>query len=374
MPRPGTDVTILDDATPGGPSLNTGQAFFVGLAASGPTDGATEVTSYKQYTTAYGARSGGADLNDAVAAFFQEGGGIAHIARADTTLDDTTVAGALALFPMELGPGQVCVPGATDPLVQKAVLAHVDQTKRVALLDLPDDDDPATVQAAVTALAGTDGVRFTALVGPRAIYPMSDGSGATVNVPYSGVQAGLTARSDLLGNPNQPAAGINGISRLALGLTQTYTDADREVLNEAGATLAKVIYGSVRTYGARTAAGPDDDRWLWFANSRVVMAIAHEADAIAQNYVLRQIDGRRQLFAAFETELRGMLLGHYNAGALFGDTPSDAFSVDTGPSVNTVDTIALGEVHAVIRIKTSPSSEWVAIDIVKVPLAVPIAA
>jgi hypothetical protein len=42
MPRPGTDVTILDDATPGGPSLNTGQAFFVGIAASGPTDGALQ--------------------------------------------------------------------------------------------------------------------------------------------------------------------------------------------------------------------------------------------------------------------------------------------------------------------------------------------
>jgi phage tail sheath protein FI len=135
-----------------------------------------------------------------------------------------------------------------------------------------------------------------------------------------------------------------------------------------------MIYGDVRTYGGRTAAGPDDDRWLWFANSREVMAVAHEADAIAQNYVLRQIDGRRQLFASLETDLRAMLLRHFNLGALYGATPPEAFQVDTGTMVNTTETIAAGEIHAVIRIKTSPTSEWVEVAIVKVPLEVPIAA
>jgi hypothetical protein len=130
----------------------------------------------------------------------------------------------------------------------------------------------------------------------------------------------------------------------------------------------------VRTYGARTAAGPDDTNWLWFANSRVVMAITHEADAIAQNYLFRQIDGRRQLFASFEAELRAMLLRYYTANALYGATPGDAFTVDTSSTVNTTQTIAAGEVHAVIQVKTSPTAEWVQINVVKVPLEVPIAA
>jgi hypothetical protein len=124
----------------------------------------------------------------------------------------------------------------------------------------------------------------------------------------------------------------------------------------------------VRTYGYRTAAGPDDTNWLWFGNSRVIMAIAHESDALAENYVLRQIDGRGQLFAALETDLRGMLLAYYNAGALFGETPQDAFDVDTSSAVNTIETIAAGEVHATIRVKCSPAAEWVRIDVVKVPV------
>jgi hypothetical protein len=63
-----------------------------------------------------------------------------------------------------------------------------------------------------------------------------------------------------------------------------------------------------------------------------------------------------------------MLLAYYNAGALFGETPQDAFDVDTSSAVNTIETIAAGEVHATIRVKCSPAAEWVRIDVVKVPV------
>jgi len=369
MPRPGTEVVIVDDSTPGGPSLNTGQAFFAGKTATAAAMG--EVHSLKQYTSAYGNRTGAADMYDAVSAFFQEGGGTLYISPA-ATADAAGVEPALELFTYELGPGQVCAPGLSDPTVHDALLDHVNTTHRCALLDSAGGDATA-LSAEVAALSGKPGVRFAALLAPKISYPQAD-TGAPVDIPYSGVQAGLIARNDLLANPNQPAAGNNGVSRLALGLAEDYTDAERETLNEAGVTLAKMVYGDVRTYGARTAAGPDDENWLWFANSRVVMAITHHADAIAQTYLFRQIDGRRQLFAAFEAELRGMLLDYYKINALFGETPADAFSVDTGAQVNTIDTIKAGEVHAVIRVKTSPSAEWVRIEIVKVPLEVPIAA
>ena len=77
------------------------------------------------------------------------------------------------------------------------------------------------------------------------------------------------------------------------------------------------------------------------------MAIAHEADAVAENYVFRQIDGGRRLFAALETDLNGVCLGYFNLGALFGDSAEEAFNVDTGEQVNTIATIAAQEVHAV---------------------------
>jgi hypothetical protein len=84
--------------------------------------------------------------------------------------------------------------------------------------------------------------------------------------------------------------------------------------------------------------------------------------------VLRQIDGRRQLFAAFESELNGLLLRYFNSGALYGATPVDAFVVDTSDKINTVQTIMAGEVHAAIYAKVSPSAEYVRIDITKTQL------
>jgi hypothetical protein len=286
----------------------------------------------------------------------------------DPTVDATTIGEALARFPYELGPGQVAAPGLTSSEAHDALLAHVDSTRRTALLDLPDSGDAQVLAAAVTRLEGAAGSRFAGAFGPWALYP-GQASGVTVEIPYSGVQAGLIARQDAAtGNPNASAAGARGISRYATGLTQTFTDEERTALNELGVDVAVVKYGEVRTYGYRTAAGPADTDWLWLGGSRVVAQIAHEADALAENYVLQQIDGGGVLFASLHNDLKGMLLEHYRTGALFGATPADAFSVDTGPGVNTIETISNGEVHAVLRVKSSPAAEWVQISIVKVPV------
>ena len=365
MPRPGTDILIVDDAAPAGAILDTGQAFFVGTAAAtAPTDSYSRIHSPKEYAAIYGDRTDGSLLSDAVSAYFAEGGGILYVA---ATADAAGLEAALGLFDAALGPGQVCAPGMTTTAAHTALAAHADATRRVALLDLPDDPLPATLQTAVEALEDLPGVRMCSAWAPWAVY--RGPAGAEVDVPYSAVEAALIARSDLMtGNPNQPAAGVNGIAYNALGLSQSYTDEDRETLNAAGVCMAKPVYGQVRSYGYRTAAGPDDPNWLWFGNSRVVMAISHRAAAVAENYVLKQIDGRRQIFASLEAELRGICLDYFNAGALYGESPPEAFTVDTGPGINTIDTIKAGEVHAVIRLKCSPAAEWVVIEIVKVPV------
>lgn len=274
---------------------------------------------------------------------------------------------ALARFTHDLGPGQVLAPGLTTATTQKSVLAHCDAQRRVALLDLPDTSDPTALTAAKDLLAGTSGVRMASLWAPWATYP-ADTPPATVTVPFSAAEAGIISRNDRAGNPNLPAAGVNGVARLALGLSQTYTDAQREALNNYGICLAKPIYGEVRAYGYRTASVPTDTNWLWFSNSRTIMAIAYECEAVAESYVLQQIDGRGQLFSRFNKDLAGVCMKYYDLGALYGSTPDEAFKVDTGPGVNTITTIKNGEVHGVVKVKTSPASEWVQIDVVKVPV------
>jgi hypothetical protein len=104
------------------------------------------------------------------------------------------------------------------------------------------------------------------------------------------------------------------------------------------------------------------------------MAIAWEAEAIAEAYVLKQIDGRRQLFSRLNKDLRGVCARYFDMGALYGATQEEAYSVDTSEAVNTATTIKAGEIHAVLRLRVSSVAEWVVIRVVKVPVDQPIAA
>jgi phage tail sheath protein FI len=291
----------------------------------------------------------------------------------DSVIDDASLTAALAAFEAGFGPGQVLAPGLTDHEAYAALCDHADTFRRVCLLDAPDSSDASVLAAAVASLTGHTGVRYAAMFGPWAVYP-AEVSPATVVVPYSAVEAGIIARVDRGGNPNAPAAGEDGIAKLAVALAQTYTDAEREALNGVGVDLAKVVYGDVRTYGYRTAAGPLDDNWLWFGGSRTLMALAWECEAIAESYVLKQIDGRRQIFSRLNKDLRGVCARFYDMGALYGESGSEAFAVITDESVNTTETIKAGEIHAVVKVRVSPAAEWVVIRIVKVPVDQPVAA
>jgi len=474
MPRPGVTVELVEDAPSGNAVLDSGQAFFTGVANRGPAK-AVRVTSLSGYTRVFGDRAGASLLYDSVNAYFTEGGAVLYVSRItgpsaetatgtlapftvdaaspgawgndvavrledaaavggtgavqlvvaydsqdverspalttpealvtwaetrsayvqltyttgalapaaavtlaggadDNTVDATSVKAALDRFTYELGPGQVACPGLTTSTVTDALFAHVDATRRVCLLDAPDSPDPLVVGAAATALEGTPQARYAAMFAPWAIYP-GPAVATTVVVPYSAVQAGLIARLDAATqNPNLAAAGVNGITRGAVGLTQVWSDEQRQTLNEQGVTVAVTKYGTIRTYGARSAAGPAELNWMWFGGARVFMQICHESDALGENFVLRQIDGQGVLAAQLNAVLKGMLLEHYGRGALFGSTPEEAFSVSTGPSINTIETAAAGELRAVIRIKTSPTAEWVHLLITKVPIDRPIAA
>jgi hypothetical protein len=470
MPRPGTQIDIVDDTPVAGAVLDTGQAFFVGSSQKGPVGEAKVLHSLGEFKQWYGERAGGSLLYDALYAYFSEGGAIAIVSRAAGTgsavatgeqagsvsftaaspgtwgnavvvtladgtagkiiatvadasktlavspaldattpdalvawansnyslrgvvtaqgegatapiagaitlaggtdgsaLDDDSIAAALAAFPYAMGPGQVLAPGLTSTDVHEAVLAHCDATRRVALLDAP-DTATAGLFTAVEALYEAEGVRYASLWAPWALYPGEVGP-TVLTVPWSPIEAALISINDRSsGNPNDAAAGVAGISRLAIGLSQFITDEDREALNYAGVDLAQIRYGQVRAYGYRTAAGPLEPNWTWFGNARVITSLAHECDAEAEKYVLRQVDGRRVIFAKLEADLRGVCKRYYDLGALFGETPQDAFAVDTGVTINTVDTIKNGEVHAIVRVKCSPTAEWVQIAITKVPI------
>jgi hypothetical protein len=363
MARPGVVVTSRADVPPRSAPTDAGMAFMVGATEKGSVD---QVRSMTDYENTFGKRAGFTDTYDSADAFFREGGAALVVSPA-TEVDD-----GLGALVRALGPGQVFVPGAMGTAAHDELMQHAADNNRIALLD----QDPASMtatalEATAALLSVSPNARYAALFAPAAVIPGVT-SADTRTVPYSAVEAGIMARNASRFSPNVPAAGVNGISRFAIDLTATYTDAERETLNEAGVDIARVIYGQVETYGYRTLA-PLDTGWGNLGNARLNMEIVAKAEAIGERYVFSQIDGRRVKISQFGAELSAMLIPYWEAGSLYGDTAQDAFFVDVGPGINTETTIANGELHAVIGVRMSPFAEYVVIEIVKVATDQPLA-
>lgn len=364
MARPGVVVTSRADVPPPSAPTDAGMAFLVGKTTT--AGGVQVVRSLASYEAVYGARATSTDAYDAAEAFFREGGSKLTVSPMATE-DVPGLTAALAKLDKSLGPGQVFVPGATGKAVgnQDDVLDHAAANNRIALLDAATPTSTAaqlTTQA--TTLAASANARYGALFAPAGIIPGLT-AGTTRTVQYAAIEAGIMSRNSSRYSPNVPAAGVNGVSRSAIDLSATYTDAERESLNTAGVDIARLIYGQVETYGYRTLASVASG-WSNLGNARLNMEIVAKAEAIGERYIFAQIDGRRIKVSQFAAELSAMLVPYYELGSLYGSTAQEAFFVDVGPSVNTDATIAAGELHAVIGVRMSPFAEYVVIEIVKV--------
>ena len=281
-------------------------------------------------------------------------------------IDDARWKAALDTFLIELGPGQVALPGQTSGVSHQNLLEHAHARNRIALLDAPDTSSRAVLAAATAALAGVEGVRTGAMFAPW-IRIAGLISGISRTIPPSAIVAGLIARNDAVNSANVAAAGNNGQSSLAIDLTQpSFSEADRVELNKAGINLFRNFYGQIRLYGYRSLTSPVTDvDWVQLTAARIVMEIRSRADRIADRYVFAQLDGRGQTISAFGGELSGMLLGFWRDGALFGTTPREAFTVNVGGNVNTPESLRAGNLQAELGVRVSPFAELVRIAIVR---------
>jgi len=281
----------------------------------------------------------------------------------------------LAGIQSELGPGQLTAPGKSDYPSHAAILAAAANTDRVAILDGAITDGPLELTSAAALLRGAEQDRYGSLWGPWAVIP-GRAPGTVRQIPWSPVQAALCARNDEAGNPNQAAAGAWGETQYVTALVQEFSPADCETLLYAGVDTARTVYGSVQAYAFRTLVDPAGPRqeWLELNWARLNMAIVAESKAVGQDYVFSQLDGRGHTIAAFGGQLAGMLTTYYNIDALYGEDVTDAFNVNVGPAVNTIDKLADGILSAVLTTRMSPHAELVQITIVKQPITVALAA
>lgn len=280
-------------------------------------------------------------------------------------VNDASWESALLKFTKDLGPGQVAAADRYTSTAHGQLRAHAALNNRVALLDPPDASTKATLLTLASGAKTSPDARYGALFAPWVTIPGLTAT-TTRSIAPSAVVAGLIARNDVSHSPNEPAGGDLGQARYALDVKLAVIDDYRSELNSSGVNMLIVKNGGVRVYGYRSQVDPiANPNWWMFGNSRLYMAIAARADAILERYVLRQIDGKRQIFGELEGELTGMLDPFYTSGSLYGEKPSEAFGVDTGPQVNTPESISQGYIKATIELTMSPMGEQVILEVVK---------
>src|SRR5262249_46295753 len=158
------------------------------------------------------------DTYDGAEDYFREGGGKLTVARTNSsdTGAPTDLASALGVLSKDLGPGQVFAPGDMGSAsgAHDGLLDHAGATNPLARLTphTATAGDKAALEALSASLKTSENARYGALFAPQVVIPgVTSGTTRTVDAPA--MVAGLMARNDALFGPNDPAAGVHGISR-----------------------------------------------------------------------------------------------------------------------------------------------------------------
>lgn len=344
MPAADTTVTVV--TTPAARNAPTAtDAWFVAGATATTTAGAYEVQSMGEFDTELGS---GSTIRPILDLYFKLGGSRAIITPA---ADATAAATAIAAFTPDLGPGQISAPGLRTDAVREALLAHAADraNNRFAILD---GLDTATAATAISDVSVSNG-KYGELWVPQAVL-------AAGNQPYSAVQAAMYARNDTGGiGRAQPPAGLDyGLpGEPVIGLSQVaWSKSDRDLLDAAGISVARVVNGQVASWSNRTLDTSGDARYLQSTQMRVMMALTAQFKAVGQRFEHRVLDPHRHLISDFGNQLEAVCK---RAGDdLF------AYNVNVGETVNTLATIAARELHADIELETSPSVGTVSIRLI----------
>jgi len=298
-------------------------------------------------------------------------GGTADLANATATQLDE----GLGLLAEDLGPGQVAIPNfAGDEAAQLVTMVHCGLRNRRALLDDAIDADVAELVAHGTALAPAEGdvARFAALFGSWAIAP-GLATGTTRTVPYSGVQMGLIARSEAEGNgPGKAVAGSKrGKARWVIGLVKTFTKEERAELSAAGVTCAILKKGVPTTFDNRTLVDETTDPdWVGLSESRLIMGVRERTRQVLEGFEFEDIDGHGYIFNDLAGEIGARACKpYYEADELYGESPEEAFVVNTGPQINTPASIEAEEIKAQVAVRAARTGRFLSAEVVKVPIS-----
>jgi phage tail sheath protein FI len=313
------------------------------------------VTSWEGFKARFGDfQTGNRTLAHAVYGFFNNGGTrcwVARITAAPATASATAVTDALKAFEGIDEIALVAVPGGTDAAIQSAVISHCENVgDRFAILD---GQNTGTYTTA--AIQGTTGDSdYAALYYPR-IQVFDPVDKAPIYVPPSGHVAGIYARIDTERGVHKAPA--NAVVRGALGLEHRLSRADQEGLNPDGINVIRDLNGNIVLWGARTLGGDANGEWKYVNVRRLFLFLRESIDEGTQWVVFEPND--TALWSKIARNVTAFLTNVWRSGALFGNTPAEAFYVRCDASTNPPELRDLGQVVTEIGVAVVRPAEFV---------------
>ncbi len=240
--------------------------------------------------------------------------------------------------------------------IQLAMIAHCERMgDRVAIIDAPPDLNAQEVQDWRMNVAGYDS-KYAAMYYPwiNVADPTPNAPATTISVPPSGHIAGVWARSDSERGVHKAPA--NEVIRGVISLPINLTNSEQGVLNPNGVNCLRVFAGrGIRIWGARTLSS--DASWRYLNVRRLFNYVEKSIERGTQWAVFEPND--QFLWSKMRRDINSFLKNVWRDGALFGQTPDQAFFVKCDEENNPQETRDLGQLIIDIGIAPVKPAEFV---------------
>ena len=311
------------------------------------------ITNWEQFKNKFGDfQSGNQTLAHAVYGFFNNGGTRCWVIRLAALADGTDLKPALQQFAGIDEIAIVAVPGARDQTQQDDIMTHCENSKdRFAILD----GNPEPEQLTVDDIKGeVRNSNFAALYFPWLKVANPNG-GDDILQPPSGHIAGVYARVD--GERGVFKAPANEVLRGVKALERRLSREDQGELNKAGINIIRNFNGNLKIWGARTLGGDDNGEFKYISTQRFFNFLRESIDEGTQFAVFEP--NSPSLWQRIIRSVSDFLLNQWRDGALFGDTPQQAFFVRCNEETNPPEVRELGQVVTEIGVAIVKPAEFV---------------
>jgi len=174
-------------------------------------------------------------------------------------------------------------------------------------------------------------------------------------MPPSGHIAGVYARVDNERGVHKAPA--NETIRGALDVTQRLSKAHQDGLNPKGVNCIRLLNDNILIWGARTVGG-DANADLKYINVRRTLLFLRQSIDLGTQWVVFEPNSPA-LWQRITRSVTAFLMNVWRSGALFGDTPAQAFYVKCDKETNPQSSIDAGQVVTEIGVAIVRPAEFV---------------